>query len=209
MMPFDLFNAMQEFEYFNSGDDVDWLLFISDIEKVIYLFFQPTRTKRDWENNFNFPVKVYKNQKSCIKASRGWGDAWKSCNDEIMEVTIKAVDQNPDYDFIISGWSLGGAMSVLAAEDFYYRTGKNPTLITFGSPKPCFGLKTAKYIKKCCNGKVLQYADRNDIVTYLPPFPGFSHVKRVTIGEKFSIKKLLDPTIYHCIYGDADRYIKV
>lgn len=204
--PHKIFSKILTNDYFTSGDFVDWVLLIDDVEQCIYLMFQGSNQKRDWQNNFNFPVKVYKKQESCLMVARGWGNAWKSCNDEIMASTIQAAENNPEYDLIICGHSLGGEMAILAAEDLYYRTEIHPVLVTFGAPKSIFGSKTAEYINWCCSGDVYQYADRNDIVPFLPPFPGYRHIKKIKIGERFSLKKLFNPIVYHMSYGDEKRY---
>ncbi len=208
IVPENIFYNLNTVEYNTSGDSVDWLLLIDDTEQVIYLMFQGSNQKRDWQNNFNFPAKVYKNQQSCMIFARGWGDAWRSCNDEIMEIVIRITNERPDYEFVICGHSLGGAMAILATEDFYYRTEEHPILVTFGAPKPCFGRKTTEYIKWCCDNQVYQYADRNDLVTFLPPFPGYKHIRKIKIGKRFSFKKLFNPIVYHMIYGDEDLYKK-
>lgn len=56
----------------------------------------------------------------------------------------------------VCGWSYGGAMAVLAAEDFNFRTGNNAGVVTFGAPKPLWGRKTWQYIKSC-----VAYAEKN------------------------------------------------
>lgn len=72
--------------------------------------------------------------------AKGWADAYKSANDLIMEKLISVL--KPDYNVEICGWSYGGAVALLAAEDFYFRTKIKPDVITFGAPKPLFGNKT-------------------------------------------------------------------
>lgn len=205
MKPFELFELINNTIYKKSGDDVDWAVRVFDDEKVVRLLFEPSTTKRDWINNFNFPVKIYKKQESCLRVARGWGNAYKSCNDEIMDLFIAVCEDYSDYEIQITGWSYGGAMAVLAAEDFHYRTGKKANVYTFGAPKPLWGKKCWKYVMSCVSD-VKQYAHVNDCVPLCVPLPGYKMLKKVKIGSGFSLIKLFKPNIYHLIYGDSELY---
>ena len=203
--PAEYFNLIKSTEFITSGDDVDWAVVVSDQEKIIRLIFEESTSKRDWINNFNFPIKIYKKQESCLRVARGWGNAYKSCNDVIMEAMIKAVNEHPDYDCEILGWSYGGAMAVIASEDFYFRTKIRADIITFGAPKPLWGRKCHRYVTSCVNN-VWQFAHINDCVPLCPPLPGYKMLKKCKIGSGFSLIKLFKPNIYHLIYGDKELY---
>ena len=205
MKPFELFELIIYTSYCKSGDDVDWAVKVFCDENVVRLLFEPSTTKRDWINNFNFPIKIYKKQESCLRVARGWGNAYKSCNDEIMEHFIKVCEVYPGYDIQIAGWSYGGAMAVIAAEDFYYRTGKKASVYTFGAPKPLWGRKCWRYVMSCVKD-VKQYAHVNDCVPLCVPLPGYKMLKKVKIGKGFNIFKLFKPDIYHLIYGNSELY---
>lgn len=139
--------------------------------------------------------------------TRRWGQAYKSCNDEIMEALIKIVKKT-DYQVLISGWSYGGAMSLIAAEDFYFRTKIKPSVVTFGAPKPLWGRKTKNYCLSCVRG-VWQYAHINDIIPYFPPsLSGYKHLLKNKIGKNFLILKLFKPQIFHCLYSNKNFYGK-
>lgn len=203
--PYELMQLMFETVYTKSGDDVDYAVVIKEKERSIYLIFQQSASKRDWQNNFNFPVKPYKNQESCLMVARGWGKAYKSCNDEIMQKLICAWDSRRLYDIVITGWSYGGAMAILAAEDFFHRTLRKPKLITFGAPKPIFGMRTLRYVLLCVQD-CKQYVNRNDVVPLLPPFPGYKQLNKIKVGEKFNFFKLFNPAKYHCKYDKKELY---
>jgi hypothetical protein len=201
----ELYNTLVAINYWKTvGDDVQYAIF-SD-EEYLYLAFQQSVSKRDWQVNFNFPAKLYKNQKSCILAARGWGNAYKSCNDEIMNDFITKLKADVRKKPVICGWSYGGAMSLLAAEDLHYRTGHKPTVITYGAPKPLFGLKTKNYVLSCVS-EVYQYTHVNDLVTIMPPLAGYCRLKTDKIGEKFNLIKFFNPEKYHCIYGEKNDYL--
>ena len=177
-------------------------------EKKILLLFEPSRQKRDWIHNFDIPVKIYKKQQSCLKVARGWGKAYKSCNDEIMHTFITQVQSHSGYEPVICGWSYGGAMSLLACEDFYFRTQQKPCVYTFGAPKPLWGGKTKKYVRSCVK-TVKQYAHINDIVPHLPPaLFGYKAITKNTVGAGFSLINIFKPQIFHCCYGSSTLYSK-
>ena len=183
-----------------AGDDVQYSIF--SLDDYCYLVFQQSGSKRDWINNFNFPVKLYKNQESCLLVARGWGNAYKSCNDEVMKAFISQLHGKTP---VICGWSYGGAMSVIAAEDFNYRARLKPIVITYGAPKPLFTKKCQSYVMSCVK-EVRQYSHVNDVVTLLPPFLGYRRLTTTKIGKGFCILKLFQPEKYHCIYGNKEEY---
>lgn len=208
MKPHEIFTEIKQTThrvFKEAGDCVNYMIRTIIEEKTIYLMFEESDGKRDWQVNFNFPVKPYKKQESVLYAATGWSNAYKSCNDEIQADVKKACDMFPDFKVVITGWSYGGAMAVLAAEDFYFRNKRKPELITFGAPKVLFGEKSKQYVAACCE-PILQYANYNDIVSYLPPFPFYTHLEKVSIGEAFNPIKLLNPKKYHTNYDDLNIY---
>lgn len=204
--PWEVYEMIKTVDFTKSGDDIDWTVVTDEGFKHVWLVFEESTTKRDWRNNLKFPVKLYKNQESCIRAASGWGDAWKSCNDLIMEAFIAEVNKHPDFTPAVCGWSYGGAISLLAAEDFYYRTKKKPSVVTFGAPKPLWGKKSQEYVRGCCS-VVRQYVHVNDCVPAMPPLPGYKRLVTDVCGDKFNLFKwLFKADVYHCLYGDKNIY---
>ena len=204
--PWEVYEMIRNASFTKSGDDVDWTVIVDEQYQHVWLVFEESTTDCDWKNNLKFPVKLYKNQESCIRAASGWGDAWKSCNDLIMETFIAEVKKHPNFTPAICGWSYGGAISLLAAEDFYFRTKKKVSVITFGAPKPLWGKKTQEYVRSCCS-YVAQWAHVNDCVPAMPPLPGYKRLVTDPCGDKFNIfKRLFKADIYHCLYGDEHIY---
>ena len=62
MKPWELFKLIEDTEYISGGDDVQFAVKPVEEEKAIYLLFQESTSKRDWQVNLDFPVKVYKQQ---------------------------------------------------------------------------------------------------------------------------------------------------
>lgn len=192
-------------EFITSGDNVQWIVKTDCVEKVIRLVFEESHDDDDWRNNLDFPVILYKNQESCLRVARGWGNAYKSCNDIVMESLIAVTALHPEFDVHICGWSYGGAISVLAAEDYYYRTGRKASVFTYGAPKPLWGKKSQKYVRSCIH-VIKQWEHVNDCVSLMPPLPGYKRVTTDKVGKGFCIIKLFQPNKYHTIYGDPTLY---
>lgn len=207
MKPWELFKELWDAEYINSGDDVDWNVKVYDDEKVVRLIFQGSVELRDWINDFIFPIKPYKNQENTLWVAAGWANAYKSCNDEIMNAFISKVAEYKDknYKIEICGYSYGGVMAMLAAEEYNFKTKDKADLITFGCPKPFFGKKTIKYVSSTVNSAV-QYAHVNDFVPRCIPLIGYDEINRVFIGDKFNVFKFFNIAKYHTIYGDQSLY---
>lgn len=198
----ELYKKLWSVEYEKVGNDVDVFVDLDPVDYTLQVFFLGSNSDADWETNYDFPCKVYKHQKSCLKAHRGFVKTFKTANDIIAEKITKLTEEFsiPLEDLTVTfiGHSFGGAMAILAAEDFCYRTNKKPNLITFGAPKILGNKKSVKYIRSCCD-EIFQFAHWNDIVTHVPPF--FYHVKKHRLG-KFNLIGLFKPSIYHLIYGD-------
>lgn len=208
MKPWELYEEIKKTDYTKSGDSVDWAVKVYPEEKLVRLLFEESTEDRDWKNNFDFPIKPYKQQENTLWFARGWGNAYKSCNDEIMAKLIETFSDKlkaEGYSVEVCGWSYGGAMSLLAAEDFNYRTGIKPGVVTFGAPKPLWGKKTQKYVASCL-AYCFQYAHVNDFVTVCIPLPGYKMVNKVNVGKGFCLFKYFKTGEYHCSYGDKTLY---
>lgn len=198
----DLFNKILYSQYFKAGIDVDYNIEVDHNNSIVLIMFQGTANKTDVITDLKFPVKAYKKQKSCLLGHGGFIEAWKSSNDFIMNEFIRTTEQYKDYRPLITGHSLGGAMAVLCAEDFFYRTGRKADLITFGCPNVLFGKKSRNYVFSCC-GIIEQYAQYNDLVPTVPLF--YKQLNKIKCGEKFNLFKFLFHTAdYHCSYNKLD-----
>lgn len=206
MTPGKLFELIEDIEYHTSGLSVDWNVLVDEVDKTIRLVFQETTSKEDWKTNFSFPAKIYKEQEYIFLVHGGYGKAWKSCNDEVMESFIGATYDHPDYKTEITGWSYGGAMAVIAAEDYKYRTGKKvDELITFGAPKPIFGIISWIHFRKSV-AKIKQYCLSYDFVSWLPPFFLRLNTKLVDKRNCWKLWRVFNIEKYHCSYGNEEYY---
>lgn len=216
MQPFELFNLITSSEYCTAGDSVDYSIVYDQDENIIRLMFQGSTSKRDWINDFDFPAKLYREQKNWFLVHRGFGRAWKSANDEIMKHLLdfelmiwSGFDFESDGPKIqICGHSMGGALSLLAAEDFHYRTGRTvDEVITFGSPKPVFGCISKSHFKKSAKSWK-QYRFMCDGVTWCPPFIGYHNITSNVVDKKnwWKLWRLVKTPYWHMHYGDSSYY---
>ncbi|MCQ2088178.1 MAG: lipase family protein [Bacilli bacterium] len=188
-------------DYKTAGIDVQYQIEIRPDERKVILIFSESNSNQDWKTNFNFPAKLYKNQKGDFLVHGGYVNAWKSCNDEIMNSFIESCKQLPEYTPLITGWSFGGAMSQLAAEDFYFRSGKKADVITFGSPKILYFKKSQKHFRASCND-IKQYTRINDFVTWNIPFPFVHFIEKTMLKERFSLKMIFNTAYTHTHYDE-------
>ena len=113
----------------------------------------------------------------------------------------------PDYKVVCCGHSYGGAGSVLMGIEIFFASGRKTDLITFGAPKPLVFI-FSKLISRLFFNEVKQYAHKCDIVSYMPPLPGYWNLNVQRLG-KFSLKGLFHPDIYHQCYGDEKLYREI
>ena len=124
-----------------TGLDVQFSIQTIKEEQKVYLIFQETRSTFDWKINLLFPAKTYKK----YYIHKGYIKAWRSAK-TLVAYFINEVEKT-GFTPVICGWSYGGAMAVLAAEEYHYQTGKKAEVITFGAPKILY-LKRPKKAQK-------------------------------------------------------------
>ena len=204
MKPWELYEYQKNLDYKTNTLDYDWRVKVENEEQTIYVFSQFSTSTLDWIVNFLFFFIPQIRRWYVYFACLGWQTAFNSCKGLMMNEVMSAMNLFPGYKVVCCGHSYGGAGSVLVGIEIFFQTGIRPDLITFGAPKPLVFLFT-KLISRLFFGKVTQYAHWCDIVTYMPPLPGYWNVKVIRLG-KFSFKGLFNPQKSHCIYGDESLY---
>lgn len=233
MKLWELFDTLKNKNDWNeTGDKVNWsITSMKEENKVkIFLMFQDSNGFRDWVNNLRYFLSIYtkksyKNQKSkSLVLHSGFIHAYKSANDVIMKYLLEKIEserknnENSEIEVIITGWSHGGGLSQLAAEDLNFRTRKDiddvnsgikPKVIVFGSPKVLVFNSTAKYVRSCCS-EIVEVSHYNDIITIMPPLLSYKHISKPLkrVGTKLNIIKIFKPSIYHTSYNDKYIYLK-
>ena len=187
---------------------------------VIQLNFQKSVGFTDWfANVVEFSSKYYdaikfRGKPLQLRVHHGWGDMYKSIKRVVRSEWKALKEAYPKAETEILGWSLGSGLAILCCQDLNYNFGVKPHLFTFGSVRPFKSVSSndrrmKRYLRTCCT-ECWNFADINDIVTYMPPFRGFMMIKRVDVSKakKRSLRNLLHPLKFHTGYDDPALYRK-
>ena len=145
---------------------------------TLYLFLEWSHGGADWENNFDFPAKPYKDMGAKWYCHRGFLRVWKSIEpyvkDAVLDQTVKKI--------VVVGFSHGAAIATLAHEYVWYnRPDLRDSLegYGFGCPRCYWGFKVKKSLKeRWANFHPIR--NENDIVSHVPPVVfGFRHVNDI------------------------------
>lgn len=104
---------------------------------IIVLAFRGTRSLKNWFEN----VKAWRSASDLCGECHihaGFWEQWTSIRHMIMPNVDKAIAENPEYRFIVTGHSLGGALATIAAADFRHSSDwflMNTELFSYGSPR--------------------------------------------------------------------------
>ncbi len=187
---------------------------------VIQIHFQCTHDKTDWiANIFESSSRYYdaidfEGKRLQIRVHHGWGNMYLAVKRLIREKWEELHEAHPDAYTEIIGWSLGSAVACLCCQDLNYNFGVKPYLYTFGSVRPFrstpLNRKRMRRYFETLYTDCANFADVNDLISYLPPFSGFTMIKRVNIGTnlKRSFFRLIDPLRYHTHYDQPELYRK-
>ena len=204
MKPWELYKKQAGLTYNHNEFDYDWNVTVDDEEKTIYVFTQCSTSVIDWIVNFLFFFIPQIRHWFVYFAALGWQTTFNSCKGLIINKVLSEMNAHPDYKVVCAGHSYGGAGSVLVGIEIFFQTGIRPELVTWGAPKPLVFLQS-KLIAKEFFSKITQYAHKSDIVTYMPPLPGYWNLNVIRLG-KFNFKDLFNPYEYHTCYGDEKLY---
>ena len=186
---------------------------------VIQLNFQKTVGFSDWFANIvEFSSKYYdaitfQGKPLQLRVHHGWGDMYKSIKRDVRAQWQTLHEEHPSAETEILGWSLGSGQAILCAQDLNYNFGLKPHLFTFGSVRPFRSVKSndkrmRKYLEGLCQ-ECWNFADVNDIVTYMPPFRGFMMIRRVEVAQRPKRWwRLLNAVRYHTKYDKLELYQK-
>ncbi len=188
---------------------------------VIQMHFQRTLDTMDWVANiFEFASRYYhaiefEGEQLQLRVHHGWGNMYRAIKHAVREQWDALHKAHPTAVTEILGWSLGSGIASLCCQDLNYNFGIKPYLYTFGSVRPfkCTPLNKkrmraylATLYTDCEN-----FADVNDLISYMPPFRGFTMIRRVNVGtdQKRSFFRLLHPLRYHVHYDLPELYRKL
>ena len=190
-------------------------VYYSEERQVIEVNFQCTEGIMDWLVNFKFAQKYYDSfvwEGSTIQlyVHSGWADMYIALKHTIRDEVKDILSIHPEAEIDVIGWSLGSALAQLCTQDLYFNLGRRVHLFSFGSVRP-FKAKEAivqEYLLNCCC-EVYNFADVNDIVTYMPPFKHWKNIRTCDVdldGKGRKWYKLFKPTKYHTQYDQPYLY---
>lgn len=154
--------------YTHTAESGDYALCIEG--DTLYLLFQHSDGREDWKNNFDFPVKPYRDMKPKWYCHRGFLRVWKAMRDEVEAKVAESLKNSPQIAKIVcAGYSHGAAISVLATEDmaFLYGGKYEVSGYGFGAPRVLWGVVPDEVAKRLeCFTTVRNVPD---LVTHVPP----------------------------------------
>ena len=172
------------FDQEDKATNTEWKYLLKD--RVLYLGFKYTDSKKDWWQNFFFLPRLarpYQNMAVTWFVHAGFRLKWKAIKDQVHKVIVENIYQVDRI--VIVGHSQGGASAVLAHEYVKFNFPRcSVETTTFGAPRAVFFWNSRK-IKPRFEG-ITSYHTYMDIVPHLPPkIFGYKDVgKKVTLGEK-------------------------
>jgi len=152
--------------------------------------FRGSSSVQDWITNIAVPKKAipYGNPISEIRVHSGFLKAYKS--PAVREAIHRVMTADVNH-VLITGHSLGGALSILCAVDLEYNfPDKDYEVILFGAPRVGNRAFQQSYHKRVPN--TIRFENGNDMVSKLPSASmGYCHV-----GKCIHIGKVKNPYTY-------------
>ena len=183
-------------DYKTIGEDIDYKVFVDEVNKEVVLQFRETNSRQDWKHNFQFLPWPLKLGRTIVWTTRGYALAYKSAQN--IPITEFLYKRQPGYKGCIRGWSFGSAMAKIAARHLECIEWTVDELTTFGDVKcwvnPFYRPKNIERIR--------EYTTPNDFVTYCVPF--YHRDKKCKVGDHFSLKKIFKTEYYHTHYEEYD-----
>ncbi|KAH6571019.1 hypothetical protein BASA60_007449 [Batrachochytrium salamandrivorans] len=146
----------------------------------IVVSFRGTRNLDNWIKDITTatPDSPFPGSPPGAKVHLGFLLAWEQIREEVLEEVNKLVQLYPEFDIVLTGHSLGGALTTMAAMDLITRLNLDPekmTLFTINQPRTGNN-HFAHWVASINFNMVLRVVNQNDLTPHLPPiFTGFSH----------------------------------
>ncbi|MBR4791457.1 MAG: hypothetical protein IK024_11250 [Treponema sp.] len=190
------------YDYEVIGEDLDYKITVDHDAKTVTLQYEETDSEEDWKNNYLFFPWPLKLDNKVIWTTYGYAKIYKSSQNIPINQFCELLEQYPDYQSVILGWSLGSAMAKITARHYIIRSPKGTKidqLTTYGDVKcwynPFFSLK-----KNCV--RIREYVNNNDMITWCIPF--CRRDVKCRVGDYLNLGKLKNSEYYHTHYEDCD-----
>jgi pimeloyl-ACP methyl ester carboxylesterase len=146
---------------------------VDNTNKAVVLSFRGSYSVRNWIADASF---LYTDPGLCdgCAAELGFWSSWKVVRDDILPQLKDAVSQNPDYDVVVVGHSLGAAIASLAAADLRTKGYPSAKLYAYAAPRVA-NSALAKFIT--AQGNNYRFTHIDDPVPKLPLLSmGYVHI---------------------------------
>jgi hypothetical protein len=129
-----------QLQYFNiASTDTQAAIWKLPSRKEIIVSFPGVNSTTDTLTSINFYPTDYKSPgvhcKGGCRVHRGFLRAWNSLAPEVMPALKHALSENPDYNTVLAGNSLGGALATLAFASLVNGDYRVTTAYTYGQPR--------------------------------------------------------------------------
>jgi len=174
---------------------------------TIYVCFQGSNGLVDWLNNFLAVLARMEPYEGCgWFVHAGFARVWRSGNETVMEELRKLRERLPGFKVVFCGFSHGGPLAMLAAQNWNMLTGERCECVIFGSPKLAWGDNAQRILN---NAMILtNWINRQDAITHLPLERwGFRHVVEHLV-KRSGFWRIVKIAREHLIYGKYKIYPK-
>ena len=155
-----------------------------DGKKAAVIIFQDSKGAKDYLDDLKFfpkKAKAYKGWDNKLVYCKGFYEQYQDARDEV----IKQVEAVHADTIIITGWSLGGGIAPICAEDMHYHFGIKPIVIGYEAPNPCSNRATRKAVYNAIDLKrSVFFINEDDLVPQVPFAPIAWRLNDVTIWLK-------------------------
>ena len=210
MHPANMFNLIrQQRNYVTVGRNMDFKFHVDRLERIIYVLFQESSGASDWFHNLlAIPSRIEPIDGCGFFVHKGFARVWQSGNEVILDQLEAKLErrQFSDFQVVFGGFSHGGPLAMLAANEWFARTGRREQCIIFGSPKLAWGDGAVAALQR--SAVHTHWVNPADAITRVPFSRwNFIHVDRsLVVVEGNTPVSILNVNRQHQIYGDDKIY---
>ncbi|KAG2227715.1 hypothetical protein INT45_004757 [Circinella minor] len=114
--------------------DMNGIVVRDDNKKSIIVVFRGSVSLNNWVADLTAILVNYPSV-PLARVHSGFLNSWEDCKSTVTKTVKSELQAHPDYKLVITGHSLGGAVAVLSALDFYSDGIKDLELFTQGQPR--------------------------------------------------------------------------